>query len=635
MGANPKPLPTPLRNSYWVLPGKVLAGEHPGGTNREATRERLQRLIDAGVECFIDLTETSEVKPYDGELPFSIEYLRKPIRDHSVPAQRVHMMEILDCLHDAVQSGRGVYVHCRAGIGRTGTVIGCFLAERIADGEAALDELNRLWQQSERAQSWGSVPETDEQEDFVRKWKPRRGANGSPAQPGEWPAVSAPASPATAVADRSRQPSASAAHSARQPAVAAPDSALPFTVPTANNPGQPAAAASNTRQRAEADAPGPVPAPAANSSSESAAAAASDPRRRAAANSSSESAAAAAGNPRRRAAANSPSEPAGAPTANTPRQPSSTPTSNSIATDDPLLDPDALAAVRGLRDRFLGTMLGLAVGDAVAAATQFRRAGTFTPVGDMLGGGPFDLPRGGWSDDTSMTLCLADSLLACEGFNARDQMERYRQWQQEGYLTATGQCVGITASTTRAIAMSQWRRQAFSGSHDPSQLDPEPLSRVAATVLFFFGDLDRAVEQATEAARATCQAPAVLDACRALARALHAALSGQPKAVVLESAAATATSGAGRNGLASSAPAALTAAAAAFGATGNFRDAILYAANLGGDSDVIAAVTGQLAGAFYSVKAIPTSWHNGLMQKELIAAYADKLLAHAMLGLSA
>jgi ADP-ribosyl-[dinitrogen reductase] hydrolase len=104
---------------------------------------------------------------------------------------------------------------------------------------------------------------------------------------------------------------------------------------------------------------------------------------------------------------------------------------------------------------------------------------------------------------------------------------------------------------------------------------------------------------------------------------------------VLESTAVTATSGSGGNGLASSAPAALTAAAAAFGATGNFRDAVLYAANLGGDSDVIAAVTGQLAGAFYGVKAIPTSWHNGLMQKELIAAYADKLLAHAMLGLSA
>jgi ADP-ribosyl-[dinitrogen reductase] hydrolase len=527
MGANPKSIPTPLRNSYWVLPGKVLAGEHPSGTNREATRERLQRLIEAGVECFIDLTESGEVKPYDGELPFSIEYLRKPIRDHGVPAQRLHMVEILDCLHDTVRSGRCVYVHCRAGIGRTGTVVGCFLAERGAEGEAALNELNRLWQQSERAQSWGSVPETDEQEDFVRKWKPRGAPADTAKQSGEWPVLSAPASAAT-VADRPRQPSTPAPPDAR---------------------GQPAA-----------------------------------------------------------------------------------PTSNSPGEDDPLLDSDALSAVRSLRDRFHGTMLGLAVGDAVAAATQFRRAGSFTPVGDMLGGGPFDLPRGGWSDDTAMTLCLADSLLACEGFDARDQMERYRQWQQEGYLTATGQCVGITASTTRAIAMSQWRRQAFSGSHDPTQHDPEPLSRVAAAVLFFFAQPDQAIDQATEAARTTCQAPVVLEACRSLARALHAALSGQPKAVVLESAAATA---AGRNGPgASNARAALNAALAAFGATGNFRDAILYAANLGGDSDVVAAVTGQLAGAFYSVKAIPTSWHNGLMQKELISAYADKLLARAMLGLS-
>ncbi len=535
MGANPKPNPTPLRNTYWVVPGKVLAGEHPGGTNREATRERLQRLIEAGVECFIDLTESGELKPYDGELPFSVEYLRKPIRDHSIPAQRVHMVEILDCIHDAVQSGRCVYIHCRAGIGRTGTVVGCFLADRGTEGEEALNELNRLWQQSERSQTWGSVPETDEQEDFVRKWKPRPGTEGLPPQP--------------AVAD---------------------------------SPGS-AASATNTQQPSP-----PAAAPAAPA----------------------------------------------APMARNARHPAA-PHSNAPVDDDPLADPEALEAARGLRDRFLGALLGLAVGDAVAAATQFRRPGTFTPVGDMLGGGPFDVPRGGWSDDTSMALCLADSLLARDGFDARDQMERYRRWQQEGYLTATGQCVGITASTTRAIAMSQWRRQAFSGSHDPAQLDPEPLSRVAAPVLFYFANAIQAVEHATESARTTCQVPIVMESCRSLARALHAALSGQPKAAVLESAVVAGASAAGRSSATSSAPAALAAAVAAFGATGNFRDAILYAANLGGDSDVIAAVTGQLAGAFYSVKAIPTSWHNSLMQKELISAYADKLLAHAMLGLSA
>jgi len=280
----------------------------------------------------------------------------------------------------------------------------------------------------------------------------------------------------------------------------------------------------------------------------------------------------------------------------------------------------------------------------------------------MLGGGPFDLPRGGWSDDTSMALCLADSLLERNGFDARDQIERYRRWQTEGYLSATGQCVGITASSARAIAMAQWRRQAFFGSHDPSQQDPEPLSRVTPAVLFFFATSGEAINQSTEAARTTCQAPAVLDACRALASAVYAAISGQPKAVVLAKAtlavtastadaSAAAPAGApgasagspGANGpggnaaaprVGITAPAALASAVQAFAATGNFRDAILYAANLGGDSDVVAAACGQLAGAYYTVKAIPTSWLNGLMQKELILGYADRLLAHAMVGLS-
>ena len=667
--------PVPIRNSYWVLPGKVLAGENPSANNTEATRERLGRLLNAGVECFIDLTETGEVKRYDPELPFGIEYLRKPIKDHGIPAQRGHMAEILDCLHDALQSGRCVYVHCRAGIGRTGTVIGCFLVERGLTGEMALDELNRLWQHCERSQSWPTVPETDEQANFVRHWKARgvfddQGQLRSAAFAGD-------AAGDLAVL-RGGTGAGNSGGGAGAAGVGATGGAAPWAHLLVDEPSAGAAAGQS----------GAIPPYTArpNAASANAPSAKTAPRARGLFADPASVARDVIGPPPGIVPAPAPVAGSGLPQAAV---------SNSVEDADPLLDPEALAAAGQLRARFLGAFLGLAIGDAVAAATQFRRPGTFTAVGDMLGGGPFDLPRGAWSDDTAMALCLADSLLERNGFDARDQVERYRRWQQEGYLSATGQCVGITASSARAIAMAQWRRQAFAGSHDPAQLDPEPLSRVASAVLFFFATSGQAVEQATEAARTTCQAPAVLDACRSLARALHAALSGQPKATVLEMAALAAATpsaaspgpsaargggaagslaGVGRGALnrarspaglaggvladagdpagvggsaaaaakgstgvdvrvGSSAPAVLAAAAAAFGATDNFRDAILYAVNLGGDSDVVAAVCGQLAGAYYGVKAIPTSWYNGLMQKELITHYADRLLAHAMLGM--
>jgi ADP-ribosyl-[dinitrogen reductase] hydrolase len=662
MGAPPPAIAIPLRNCYWVLPGKVLAGEHPAGTTVDATRERLKRLMDAGVECFIDLTEPGEIKPYDVELPLGVEYLRKPIKDHSVPSQRIHMAEILDCLHDTLLSGRCAYVHCRAGIGRTGTVIGCFLAERGFAGDAALEELNRLWQQCDRSQSWASIPETESQVDFVRQWKARgvfndRGQLAAPALTidDDELALDHPDAPwAHLLIDPARAGGASG--TTRGPNMTAPPRPSPrSTVPSSDAIAS--AAASPAARPLGATVAAPASTKPTGTTAQTPSAATPSP-----ATSQPFPPSPFVSTPRR-APTSSPNTSVGASTTKAATPPLRTDpprrTPDPVLLDaplfeentDPLLQPEALAAASNLRGRFHGALLGLAIGDAVAAATQYRRPGSFTPVGDMLGGGPFDLPRGGWSDDTAMALCLADSLIECNDFDARDQVERYRRWQQDGYLSATGQCLGITASSARAIAMAQWRRQAFSGSHDPTQLDPEPLSRVAPVVLFFFASSGQAIEQATEAARTTCQAPAVLEACRSLAHALHAALSGQPKAVVLERAAlaaVAATSGTAAPVIGtrdigtrdanfrvgSSAPAALTAAVAAFGATDNFRDAILYAANLGGDSDVVTAACGQLAGSYYGVKAIPTSWHNGLMRKELITVCADRLLAHAMLGMA-
>jgi ADP-ribosyl-[dinitrogen reductase] hydrolase len=247
----------------------------------------------------------------------------------------------------------------------------------------------------------------------------------------------------------------------------------------------------------------------------------------------------------------------------------------------------------------------------------------------MIGGGPFDLPRGAWSDDTAMALCLAESLLEREGFDAVDQVARYRRWQQEGYLSATGQCVGITAGTARALAVARWRRQPFSGSHDPHAQDPETLSRVAPVAMYFFARGSSVGERSAETARTTCQAPRVLAACRALGEALHSALAGEPKAAIVALGMREADPGSPSD----TAPGALAVAVDIFGRTHNFRDAVLTAANLGGSSDVVASVTGALAGAHYTAGAIPTLWRNSLMKKQLIEGCADKLLAHALLEL--
>jgi len=101
--------------------------------------------------------------------------------------------------------------------------------------------------------------------------------------------------------------------------------------------------------------------------------------------------------------------------------------------------------------RFRGCLLGLAVGDAVGTALEFARPGSFRPITDMIGGGPFDREPGQWTDDTSMVLCIAESLLDKQGFNAIDQMERYVRWWRKGYLSSTGRCFDIGNATREAL----------------------------------------------------------------------------------------------------------------------------------------------------------------------------------------
>jgi len=160
----------PLPNTYWVIPGRLLAGEYPLGADDADARRRLALLGDAGVDYFVDLTEEGELPGYRHLLPAHIQHVRSAIADTWVPKNTAQMQHILSDIRAAVGSGRCIYVHCRAGIGRTGTVVGCFLAEEGGDGKAALKLLNRLWRQSERAKTWPKVPQTAEQADYIRRW---------------------------------------------------------------------------------------------------------------------------------------------------------------------------------------------------------------------------------------------------------------------------------------------------------------------------------------------------------------------------------------------------------------------------------------------------------------------------------
>ncbi len=303
-------------------------------------------------------------------------------------------------------------------------------------------------------------------------------------------------------------------------------------------------------------------------------------------------------------------------------------------------------AAPSLRERYRGCLLGLATGDALGAALEFQTPGSFTPIDDMIGGGPFGLPPGYWTDDTAMALCLAQSLVERGGSDPEDQLRRYLRWYREGYLSSTGRCFDIGRTTREALVRFERTGQLWAGA-DPKAAGNGSLMRLAPVVLAYARTPRTAIEQAATSSRVTHGAPEAVDACRYFAALLLGALDGVAKHRLLDAdfepvaglrrerplvpRIAEVAAGSFKR---RSPPQirgsgyvvdCLEAALWAFYRGRSFREGLLLAVNLGDDADTTGAVHGQLAGAYYGQSSIPAAWRERLAHRELIIALADRL----------
>ena len=468
--------PRPIDMCYWVVPGKLLAGEYPRNLDEPSSIEKLARLTEAGVSAFIDLTEAGgTLKPY-AYLLNGPSHERFGIKDQSVPATDELTKQALDAIDRHLEAGETVYVHCWGGVGRTGTIIGCWLSRHHEPGQAALDKLKELWKKNPKRHRRPRSPENDLQDDYILTW-------GDKEKP--------------------------------------------------------------------------------------------------------------------------------------------------------------IAA------RYEGCLVGLAVGDAVGTTLEFKTPGTFEPLDDMVGGGPYRLQPGQWTDDTSMALCLAESLVTCEGFNASHQMGLYVRWWREGYLSSTGCCFDIGNTVKDALKRYQQTEFAMMGSADPMSAGNGSLMRLAPVAMFFATDPELAIRLCGESSRTTHGARTCIDACRYFGGLIVGALRGATKEELLSERYCPVV------GLWERAPLcaeideiatgsfkrleppdivgsgyvvkSLEAALWAFYRSETFEEGCLKAANLGNDADTTAAIYGQIAGAFYGMDGIPSGWREKLADRELISNFASSL----------
>jgi ADP-ribosyl-[dinitrogen reductase] hydrolase len=298
-------------------------------------------------------------------------------------------------------------------------------------------------------------------------------------------------------------------------------------------------------------------------------------------------------------------------------------------------------------ERYRGSLLGLATGDALGAPLEFQLPGTFEPINDMVGGGSPNPEPGQWTDDTSMALCLAESLIERNEFDPVDQLERYLRWFRKGYFSSTGECFGVGRIVRSALRRFERTREMYCGPTGPDTAGNGSIMRLAPVPLFYAENPVEVIEKSAESSRTTHRALTAVDACRYLGALILGALNGaskrellsdhycpvrgywKEKPLVKEIDEIASGSFKHKNPPqirgAGYVVRSLEAALWAFYHGRTFRKGCLLAVNLGDDATTTGAVYGQLAGAFYGEQAIPESWRSKLAFRNLIESFADRL----------
>lgn len=302
---------------------------------------------------------------------------------------------------------------------------------------------------------------------------------------------------------------------------------------------------------------------------------------------------------------------------------------------------------------YRGSLLGLATGDALGTPIEFVPSGTFVPPGtfvpldDIVGGGPFDLEAGRWTDDTSLALCLADSLIEKHGFDPVDQLERYLKWYREGYMSSTGVCFDIGNTTLTALSKFEETHEPYCGPTHHRSASNGSLMRLAPVPLFFAQKPEEAIEMSGNSSRTTHGNTACVDACRYYGGLIAGAVTGLKKEELLSERYSPIPEYWEKHPLTPEidevasgsfklreppeirgtghVTRALEAALWAFHNSDSFKEGCLLAVNLGDDADTTGAIYGQLAGAYYGEEGIPGEWRAKLAMRELIERFGQRL----------